>query len=219
MNSDCEHKRVFAAAVQEALAIVRAELARGEAKIHQLVQTVAGQLSFPWSGDSYVAMYQKLFVTQAALCELYFAGEEQGDFRVYLNSLCVRLVPLASPDLSANAEMQSEFQTEKQAVMSGEADWVSPNTAFFCDWQNFVAVDASRVQDLLQNFWCDYSRFVTQDQALRSLNLSPSARWPEIQRRFRLLAAQYHPDKGGDVAAFIEIRAAYESLKKVRRNH
>lgn len=42
------------------------------------------------------------------------------------------------------------------------------------------------------------------------LGLPPTASAPEIKRAFRRLALETHPDQGGDPAAFIRVRWAYE---------
>lgn len=44
------------------------------------------------------------------------------------------------------------------------------------------------------------------------LGVERSATQDEIKRAYRKLAAQHHPDKGGDTAKFQEVQAAYETL-------
>ena len=43
------------------------------------------------------------------------------------------------------------------------------------------------------------------------LSLSPEATPAEVQARWRELASEHHPDKGGDGARFHEYRVAYEA--------
>jgi len=47
---------------------------------------------------------------------------------------------------------------------------------------------------------------------LEVLGLMPGATEEEIKRRFRLLAKEHHPDKGGNAQIFMEILEAYEAL-------
>ena len=53
-----------------------------------------------------------------------------------------------------------------------------------------------------------------RQQALAVLGLSPTATPQQIKRRYRALAKQHHPDRGGDPRQMQKIIAAYEFLMK-----
>ena len=53
-----------------------------------------------------------------------------------------------------------------------------------------------------------------RQQALTVLGLPPTATPQQIKRRYRALAKQYHPDRGGDQRQMQRIIAAYELLIK-----
>ena len=53
-----------------------------------------------------------------------------------------------------------------------------------------------------------------RQQALRVLGLPPNATPQQIKRRYRTLAKQHHPDRGGDRREMQRIIAAYEFLVK-----
>jgi curved DNA-binding protein CbpA len=53
-----------------------------------------------------------------------------------------------------------------------------------------------------------------RQQALAVLGLSPNATPQQIKRRYRTLAKQHHPDRGGDPRQMQKIIAAYEFLMK-----
>jgi DnaJ-domain-containing protein 1 len=55
---------------------------------------------------------------------------------------------------------------------------------------------------------------VERQQALAVLGLPPTATPQQIKRRYRSLAKQYHPDRGGDQRQMQKIIAAYELLMK-----
>jgi hypothetical protein len=56
--------------------------------------------------------------------------------------------------------------------------------------------------------------------ALDALGLEPSARWEEIQHRYRILAKQYHPDLNPEITQagrrFMRLDTAYRRLAVVR---
>lgn len=53
-----------------------------------------------------------------------------------------------------------------------------------------------------------------RQQALAVLGLPPNATRQQIKRRYRILAKQHHPDRGGDQRQMQRIIAAYELLMK-----
>jgi len=53
-----------------------------------------------------------------------------------------------------------------------------------------------------------------RQQALAALGLPPNASHQQIKRRYRALAKQHHPDRGGDPRQMQRIIAAYELLMK-----
>lgn len=53
-----------------------------------------------------------------------------------------------------------------------------------------------------------------RQQALAVLGLPANATVPQIKRRYRKLAKQYHPDLGGDPRQMQRLVAAYELLMK-----
>ena len=53
-----------------------------------------------------------------------------------------------------------------------------------------------------------------RQQALAVLGLPPNATLQQIKRRYRTLAKQHHPDRGGDPRQMQKIIAAYEFLMK-----
>ena len=55
---------------------------------------------------------------------------------------------------------------------------------------------------------------LARQQALAVLGLPPNATKQQIKRRYRALAKQYHPDRGGDQRQMQRIIAAYELLMK-----
>jgi DnaJ-class molecular chaperone len=69
------------------------------------------------------------------------------------------------------------------------------------------------VKKIFDTFWHRFASEDEQTMALRTLKLEADASRNEITRSYRELISQHHPDKGGDVDTFINIRQAYEYLR------
>lgn len=84
---------------------------------------------------------------------------------------------------------------------------------YYLDLNNLLITTPDDVNTLLSSFW---QRFLAQDhkvEALRVLGLSVNADFPSIRRRYRQLAQQYHPDKGGNTARFQALQDAMATLE------
>lgn len=159
---------------------------------------------YPWSDSSLISVYQKLFITQATLCELYFQLEEIGD-----NILIV--TPISAYIRSRKSSVASA-KTGTLPIDSEEH--LSPNIGFFGEPENFFNVTEEKVQSLLEGFWSQYHDSIDIEPSLQILNLDKTATWKAIRQRYRELASQHHPDKGGESSMFMQIRNAYECLKR-----
>lgn len=83
---------------------------------------------------------------------------------------------------------------------------------YYLDWGNLGKESAESVQSLLDGFWKRLLGEVHAPDALATLGLDKTASAPEIKARYRQLAGEHHPDKGGDPEQFHQIREAYEVL-------
>jgi hypothetical protein len=85
---------------------------------------------------------------------------------------------------------------------------------YYSDSSHFQLTDAQQVDDLLASFWQHYLAQDKQAEAYQCLQLQPGAGWSSVKSAYRRLAADCHPDRGGDPAQFVLIRQAYEVLAK-----
>jgi hypothetical protein len=149
------------------------------------------------SADPTLALFQKHF---AVMHTLYRLSDEYAQ-----RGWVLQVSPLRIEWLKASTGVAgSELRAGAEGV-----------GAFYLDWNNFAAATPSTVATLLKSFW---QRFAAVDQtqaALQALDLNSQAGWPEIQSQYRRLAAEHHPDKGGDSTRFTQVREAYETLKKI----
>ena len=98
---------------------------------------------------------------------------------------------------------QSLVQTADHALRS-----------YYLNWDHFSGATDDTVDQLLDSFW---RRFLAQDkkhQALELMELEASVSMDQIKRRYRQLAMQLHPDRGGSDEKLAEINWAYETLKR-----
>ncbi len=190
--------------INHAASLLKANLGYHESKIYDLVDVLSKAKLYPWSDSQLLSLYQKLFITQAALCELYFQFEEASDQTLVLTPVSAFL----------RSEVEESISSETQSVSGDAVEDMTPNIDFFCNHTNFYNVSESDVHTMLEGFWKKYNTLMSVSPALSELGLSEGASWAEIKRQYRDLASKHHPDKGGDPQLFIKIRRAYESLKR-----
>jgi DnaJ-class molecular chaperone len=70
------------------------------------------------------------------------------------------------------------------------------------------------VKKIFDTFWHRFASEDEQTMALRTLKLEADASRNEITRSYRELISQHHPDKGGDVDEFNDIKVAAAILEK-----
>ncbi|MFL0799300.1 MAG: DnaJ domain-containing protein [Agarilytica sp.] len=196
--------------IQRAATLLKPNLGPRESKIYDLVDILAKAKLYSWSDSQLVSLYQKLFITQAALCELYFQFEETSDQTLVLTPVSAFL----------RVEDEKEGVPSAAQQMSGDVvEEMIPNIDFFCNYANFYNASELDVHSMLEGFWKKYTALMSVSPALAALELDDDASWGDIQQRYRHLASAYHPDKGGDPTKFVTIRRAYESLKRSQKSH
>lgn len=85
---------------------------------------------------------------------------------------------------------------------------------YYLDWSQLDGTTEKDVSELLNGFWERYLAIDKKAEALITLGLEGEVAWNGIQQQYRRLAAQHHPDRGGDQDNFIAIREAYEILNR-----
>lgn len=163
---------------------------------YEILQQLEGHAAFSeLSEASDLSLFQKHFLVMNGLYLLQQQLWQEGE--CYLEVSPLKVV----------THLITERVGEEALVTEG--DHLS---AYYRDWRNLEGMDEAGVEELLDRFW---NRFVVEDQrgpALLTLGLEVGVSRDEIAQRYRQLAAQHHPDKGGDPGQFIEIRQAYEVL-------
>lgn len=110
----------------------------------------------------------------------------------------------------------SPLRIQWQAASTGDSRALRPDqflAAYYLDFGNLAKEDGFSVQSLLDGFWRRLLGEERAPDALATLGLEQSASFADIKNRYRQLANEHHPDKGGDAQAFGRIQQAYDTLK------
>lgn len=153
------------------------------------------------SDEQQLALFQKHFLLMNALYRLQTTLWE--DERLWLQISPLRIVLGGAATIVA----------ETKDLADGNAHALKD---YYLDWRNFTDADNDSVAELLAGFWRRYVAHDEQLRALEILKLNADSDWSTIKQQYRRLAAQAHPDRGGDNARFLEIREAYEILRAFR---
>jgi len=161
------------------------------------------KLSSESSGD--LALFRKHFLVMNALYQLQPIFKDEG-FHLVISALKIELI---------NCNQPSNDQSNLQEIIHQPGD--EKIKAYYLNWDEFAQSDQESVETLLNSFWQRYFATDEEFSALNTLGLEEGSDWPTIRSRYRQLASQHHPDKGGKSARFIEIREAYELLACIKR--
>jgi len=89
-----------------------------------------------------------------------------------------------------------------------------PLKSYYLDLTNLNSESAESVQSMLNNFWKKLKHHNQKPEALQVLGLTGNETPEQQKQRYRALAQQHHPDKGGDEQTFQSIQQAWQSLKR-----
>ncbi|MFM4951385.1 DNA-J related domain-containing protein [Aeromonas dhakensis] len=171
--------------------------ASGSYKVHELLAELRRLEAIPPLPGDEQQLFRLNFLIMNALYQLQAELHDEG-WWLRISTLDIRLEPLA-PRNAASALAQGE------ALRS-----------YYLDWRVFWQTDREEVEALLGSFWRAYARDEHWAEALTLFALPAGAGPDAIRRRWRELALQHHPDRGGDADTFIRLRWAWEHLKTAK---
>ncbi|AJQ95237.1 DNA-J related domain-containing protein [Gynuella sunshinyii] len=90
---------------------------------------------------------------------------------------------------------------------------------YYLDFSNFNSTSRENVDDLIKSFWRNAKAHWAGEDAFKVLGLSYPCNWEDIKQRFRSLANQHHPDKGGDAEKLKPVLEAYSTLKTLYKKN
>lgn len=88
-----------------------------------------------------------------------------------------------------------------------------PLRDYYLDLAHLESTEPREVEELLSSFWLQLAGSERREAALEVLGLEDPVSRTEVQQRYRRLAMQYHPDRGGDPRRFQALQEAYEVLR------
>lgn len=93
-----------------------------------------------------------------------------------------------------------------------------PLRAYYLDLSHLENTGRQEVMEMLDTFWRRFVRLDQRAEALATLGLADPVDHPEIKHRYRELAMEHHPDRGGEMEILQAINAAMELLEP-RQEH
>ena len=145
-------------------------------------------------GDD-LALYQAHFLLFHALYRLrdHLFDQQQGLLDIHV--LNIRLTPWHEPDATA-------------------LSFSDPLREHYLDLDNLEATTREDVQALLGDFWGRYFADEQRIDALQVLGLDERADSAQIERQYKKLAMQRHPDRGGNEQDFQQLQQAMTVLRR-----
>lgn len=161
-----------------------------------------------------LALFQTHFVVMNALYQI--DQQLMGAQLLTISPLKIKLYPAADTcsenSVSINTCSENSFSINKE--LNSEPPAPQEVKDYYLDWNNYNEADEASVNELLNQFW---QRYLVSDQrmwAYEVFDIETESLWPDVQKRYRQLSQQHHPDKGGKHEQFVEICQAYEVLSK-----
>jgi DnaJ-domain-containing protein 1 len=89
-----------------------------------------------------------------------------------------------------------------------------PLREHYLNLDNLRGTTLDDVKTLLGKFWTSYYADQKKPLALKVLGLQTGASKAEIEKRYRTMAMQHHPDRGGDDQDFLRLQQAISTLRQ-----
>lgn len=209
---------------------------------HQLTQWLTGKKLFEGL-DEYPAMlafFAKHFLVRRSLYRLRDEMKQKG-FSIHFDLMRFTLMPISSFDdgllhfseKSVSAANVSEVRASdvknpgaktNQEMVNQEYSLIAE---FYDDLDTLYRATPDSVSRLISDFWKRYEAYQRVGHhnghdhqcggSYKILGLTSDASWNDIKQAYRRLAAQKHPDKGGEAGAFMAIQQAYEDLRLLHK--
>ncbi|MDH5518404.1 MAG: DnaJ domain-containing protein [Gammaproteobacteria bacterium] len=89
-----------------------------------------------------------------------------------------------------------------------------PLRDYYLDLDNLKKTSAEQVEQMISGFWRQFVSAPELQQALTIFELSENVDFKQIKAKYKQLAMQNHPDRGGSADRLAEINQAMDVLKR-----
>ncbi len=158
-----------------------------------------GFLALCEADNYWVALFRKHFLMRHCLYRVNANWAGQGR-RLLLGPVSIELVVAAD----TNGENLPSEDLTYQAL----AD-------YYGDLTHWLAATEETCRTFVDDFFKRFAAFNEAESHLSCLGLPKDAVWGVVLQRYRRLAQQHHPDKGGDAELFLTYTRAFEALKRL----
>jgi len=162
---------------------------------HTLLSLLREQEGLEWlhkSGSS-LSLFQSHFMLMHVLYRLQWRYWEQQTGHLQISALTIQRFPYRLTD----AGLQN----------------ADPLRSYYLDINNLQKTSAEEVEQMLSGFWRRYLAGEGREDALSIMGLESDATREQIELQYRRLAAQHHPDRGGDGRQLAEVNKAVAILR------
>lgn len=175
-------------------------------------------LSLSLNGADSTVLFKTHFLVYHALYQLQVECWEESQRLLDISALSIGFID--APAAHAHADVPAT-STVIQPTASPPVSYESHQKlrAYYLDWSNLETATPESVDELLNQFWSYYVSQDDQANALAILQLPPDATEIALKERYRRLAMEHHPDRGGDAETFQKINWAFGILRKSLSKH
>jgi len=177
---------------------------------YQLIQTLNQQgWEFSINAADSLMLFTSHFLVFNALYRLQIDYWQKQQRYLAVSALSIYLHPKNESDNDKN----SATDTEDRSIAPYTADAALRD--YYLDATQLEAASEDSVNKLLSQFWERYIATDESSEALQLFSLEHPATQKEIKQRYRILAMEHHPDRGGKPEIFQKVNWAFGVLQRV----
>lgn len=190
---------VSIANLKEAIQAILEVAAKPVSEYQLIVQLREQGWDLPTDAVDTLALFKSHFLIYHALYHLQSDYWEARQYWLEISALAIALHPM--PDFSSSTALHCYQQDHKLR-------------AYYLDLSNLESETVDSISELLNQFWQVYINTDERSKALAVFQMDETVSYDDIKRRYRQLAMEKHPDRGGDGQQFQQINWAFGVLQQ-----